>query len=94
MRFALVVCAVLVCSVVRADEATEPKSVLAPTPAEPAPVVAPVEPAAPSVCYGPNCRLYNVEETTVETRRWRLFGGYVVRNNARTVYRPAARWRR
>jgi hypothetical protein len=109
MRFALVCVALVCCSVVRAENTTEPKSVLVPTPAEaptvastvaPAPVTVIVEPApvvvthGRRVCTGPNCRLYNVEETVTETQRHRLFGGYVVRNNNRTVYRPATRWQR
>jgi len=42
-------------------------------------------------CTGPNCRLYNVEESVTETCRPRLFGGYVKTNTARTVYRPSRR---
>lgn len=42
-------------------------------------------------CTGPNCRLYNVEESVSESCRQRLFGGYVKKNTARTVYRPARR---
>ena len=36
-------------------------------------------------------RLYNVEETCSETCRNRLFGGYVRKSTARTVYRPTRR---
>lgn len=42
-------------------------------------------------CVGPNCRLYNVEESVSESHRHRLFGGYVTRNTNRTVYRPSRR---
>lgn len=42
-------------------------------------------------CTGPNCRLYNVEESVDESCRQRLFGGYVRRSVNRTVYRPVRR---
>jgi len=42
-----------------------------------------------SVCTGPNCQKYVVQEDATETVRKRWFGGgYVVRNNARTVVKP------
>jgi hypothetical protein len=44
---------------------------------------------ASSTCTGPNCQQYKVQETDTETarRRW-LGGGYVIRNNNRTVVKP------
>ncbi len=42
-------------------------------------------------CVGANCRLYNVEEEVTESCRPRVLGGYVKKNTARTVYRPARR---
>lgn len=99
MRFALVCAALVCCGIAAADDSTEPKSVLVPTPAPEVVAEPVVVTPAPSVvtygrrtCVGPNCRLYNVEETQTETYRRRLFGGYVLRNNNRTVYRPATRW--
>jgi hypothetical protein len=59
-----------------------------------APVVVVAEPTRcrnGRCCTGPNCRLYNVEESVSESCRPRLFGGYVKTNTARTVYRPARR---
>lgn len=42
-----------------------------------------------SVCTGPNCQKYRVDETESETVRKRWFGGgVVVRNNNRTVVKP------
>jgi hypothetical protein len=82
---------------------TEPTPAAAPVEAavSPAPATTPapaaVVAASPSrcrngrCCTGPNCRLYNVEESVSETCRPRLFGGYVKTNTARTVYRPARR---
>jgi hypothetical protein len=72
--------------------AAAPTAVVA---ADPAPATVVV--ASPSrcrngrCCTGPNCRLYNVEESVSESCRPRLFGGYVKTNTARTVYRPARR---
>lgn len=73
----------------------------APTPAtvtETAPSAAPVVVVAQRgtcrngrCCVGPNCRLYNVEESVSESHRHRLFGGYVTRNTNRIVYRPSRR---
>lgn len=42
-------------------------------------------------CTNRRARLYNVEESCTETCRNRLFGGYVRKNVARTVYRPTRR---
>ena len=73
--------------------------------AAPAPVVVQSEPvvvqSAPVVvvgqskcrngrcCTGPQCQLYNVEESNSESCRKLLFGGYVKKNTNRTVYRPS-----
>lgn len=42
-----------------------------------------------TVCTGPNCQKYAVKEDVTETvrKRW-IGGGYVIRNNARTVVQP------
>jgi hypothetical protein len=42
-----------------------------------------------SVCTGPNCQKYAVKEDATETvrKRW-VGGGYVIRNNNRTVVQP------
>lgn len=42
-----------------------------------------------TVCTGPNCQKYAVKEDATETvrKRW-IGGGYVIRNNARTVVQP------
>lgn len=42
-------------------------------------------------CTGPDCTLYNVEESNSESCRRLLFGGYVKKNTSRTVYRPTRR---
>jgi hypothetical protein len=42
-------------------------------------------------CTGPQCQLYNVEESNSESCRKLLFGGYVKKNTSRTVYRPSRR---
>lgn len=55
---------------------------------------APASPACACTSGAGNCcttRLYNVEENDSATCRNRLFGGYVVRKNSRTVYRPVRR---
>lgn len=104
MRFVFAALILSTFGVVYGTEAGEqPVSVLNHGQAEPAAVVA----AAPTVesasapvattcrngrcCTGPNCRLYNVEESVTESCRPRVFGGYVKKNTARTVYRPARR---
>jgi hypothetical protein len=77
------------------DIGTDTQSVLVSQPV----VVAAAPASAPctaceqtQVCVSGQCgRLYNVETDSSKTCRNRLFGGYVVRNNSRTVYRPAAR---
>lgn len=105
MRFVFAALILSVCGLVYGQDAGQPTSVLInqPTPAE-APTVAPAT-AAPETtavattsrcrngrcCTGPNCRLYNVEESVTESCRPRVFGGYVKKNTARTVYRPARR---
>jgi hypothetical protein len=44
------------------------------------------------VCTNGQCgRPYNVESSASKSCRNRLFGGYVVKQNTRTVYRPSAR---
>lgn len=106
MRFVFAALILSVCGLVHGQDAAQTPSVLnhgSPTPAAPAAVVvadpapATVVVASPSrcrngrCCTGPNCRLYNVEESVTETCRPRLFGGYVKTNTARTVYRPARR---
>lgn len=42
-----------------------------------------------SVCTGPNCQKYAIKESNTETvrKRW-VGGGYVIRNNGRTVVQP------
>jgi hypothetical protein len=42
-----------------------------------------------SVCTGPNCQKYAITENNTETvrKRW-VGGGYVIRNNGRTVVKP------
>lgn len=42
-----------------------------------------------AVCTGPNCQKYAINENTTETvrKRW-VGGGYVIRNNGRTVVKP------
>jgi hypothetical protein len=42
-----------------------------------------------SVCTGPNCQKYAIKEDSTETvrKRW-IGGGYVIRNNNRTVVQP------
>lgn len=81
--------------------ANQPTLASAPSPAVAPSVVTPA-PEATAVavtsrcrngrcCVGSNCRLYNVEESVTETTRPRVFGGYVKRNTARTVYRPSRR---
>lgn len=107
MRFVFAALILSVCGLVHGQDAAQPQSVLVhgqPTPAA-APAAAVVADPAPAAvvvasptrcrngrcCTGPNCRLYNVEESVTESCRPRLFGGYVKTNTARTVYRPARR---
>lgn len=68
--------------------------------AAPAPVVVQSEPVVlvgqskcrnGRCCTGPQCQLYNVEESNSESCRKLLFGGYVKKNTSRTVYRPSRR---
>lgn len=107
MRFVFAALLVSVCGLAHGQDARQPVSVLnhgQPTPATSQPTVTEAQPtpAAPAAveqprcrngrcCTGPNCRLYNVEESTSESCRPRVFGGYVKKNTARTVYRPARR---
>lgn len=103
MRFVFAALIVSVCGLVYGEDAGQPASVLInqPTPAE-APTVVTATPETTAVaatsrcrngrcCVGSNCRLYNVEESVTETCRPRVFGGYVKKNTARTVYRPTRR---
>jgi hypothetical protein len=107
MRFVFAALILSVCGLVHGQDAGQPQSVLThgqPTPAT-APAVAEASAPAPAAivveetarcrngrcCTGPNCRLYNVEESVTESCRPRVFGGYVKKNTARTVYRPARR---
>lgn len=105
MRFAFVALIVSVCGFAFGQDAGQPVTVL--NHGQPSPAVAPAVDAAPApapaavaltegcfsgrCCTGPNCRLYNVEESVSESCRPRVFGGYVKKNTARTVYRPARR---
>lgn len=75
------------------DIGTDTQSVLVSQPVVVAAAPAPCAACAQTqVCVSGQCgRLYNVETDSSKTCRNRLFGGYVVRNNSRTVYRPAAR---
>ena len=92
-------CFALVLSVVASTVLAGEVSVL--NHGEPAPAVAaaPAAQAAPAAtacaCASSNkcCgeRLYSVEESDSASCRNRLFGGYVVRKNSRTVYRPVRR---
>jgi hypothetical protein len=106
MRFVFTALIFSVCGLAFGQDAEQTKSVLKnePTPAA-APVVAADPAPAPAAvivegssrcrngrcCTGPNCRLYNVEESVTESCRPRVLGGYVKKNTARTVYRPARR---
>lgn len=106
MRFVFAALIFSVCGLAFGQDAEQAKSVLKtePTPAA-APVVAAEASPAPAAvivegssrcrngrcCTGPNCRLYNVEESVTESCRPRVLGGYVKKNTARTVYRPARR---
>lgn len=103
MRFVFAALILSACGLVYGADAVQPASVLVnqPTPASaPAAVAATPETTAVAAtsrcrngrcCVGSNCRLYNVEESVTETCRPRVFGGYVKKNTARTVYRPARR---
>lgn len=79
-----------------APSGTQSVLVQQPTPVAAGPVVeaAPCTACAQSevICTNGQCsRPYNVESSASKSCRNRLFGGYVVRQNSRTVYRPAAR---
>jgi hypothetical protein len=84
-------------SVLATEDNTQ--SVLVPTPAtQEVPAVATPElAAAPStspefVCVNGKCRrVTGVEEQTYETQRRRIFGGHVIRNGTRTVYKTSRR---
>ena len=106
MRFVFTALIFSVYGLVHGQDAVPTVSVLQhgqPTPADaveaaPAPTAAPAAVVVESsrcrngrCCTGPNCRLYNVEESASESCRQRVFGGYVKKNTARTVYRPARR---
>ena len=106
MRFVFAAFLACVCGLAYGQDAAQPTSVLnhgqpapattptvesAPAAAPPAVVVVQGRCRSGRCCTGPNCRLYNVEETVSESCRPRLFGGYVKTNTARTVYRPARR---
>lgn len=55
-------------------------------------VVVPVETAPNFVCVDGKCRrVTSVETQTHETTRRRLFGGPVIRNSTRTVYKTSRR---
>lgn len=92
MRIALFVSAVLFSSFCFAQE----KSIV--NHGQPTPAAAAAPAAAAPAASDCNCcstrrreRLYNVEESCSETCRNRLFGGYVRKSTARTVYRPTRR---
>jgi hypothetical protein len=101
MRFVFAALILSTFSLVCGTEAGEqPVSVLNHGQSTPTAAVAASEAAPPAAtttcrngrcCTGPNCRLYNVEESVTESCRPRVFGGYVKKNTARTVYRPARR---
>lgn len=95
MRVALFVSAVALSSICFAGET----SVLNHGQTAPATTPATTAPEATATTSDCDCcsrsrrreRLYNVEETCTETCRNRLFGGYVRKSTARTVYRPTRR---
>lgn len=103
MRFVFAALIVSVCGLVHGSDAGQPVSVLKHS--EPTTVATPAAQetvAAPVVvesgrcrngrcCVSATCRLYNVEESVTESCRPRVLGGYVKKNTARTVYRPARR---
>lgn len=101
MRFVFAALIFSAFGIVSGTEAGEPVSVLnhgKSTPTTAAAVEADSTPATGTTtcrngrcCTGPNCRLYNTEESVTESCRPRLFGGYVKKNTARTVYRPSRR---
>lgn len=82
--FTAVVLAFASCVSYAGESVGEPQSVLVEKPTV-------VASAAPACANGQCGRLYNVESSAASSRRNRLFGGYVVRQNSRTVYRPAPR---
>lgn len=103
MRFVFTALMLSVCGLVYGQDAGQPASVLNHGQPTPATAQATTQAAAPIAiaetsrcrngrcCTGPECRLYNVEESVTESCRPRVFGGYVKRNTARTVYRPSRR---
>lgn len=99
MRFVFAALILSTFALVSGTEAGETTSVLNHGQSAPTAAAAPESAPAASAttcrngrcCTGPNCRLYNVEESVTESCRPRVFGGYVKKNTARTVYRPARR---
>lgn len=104
MKFAVTLCATLVCGLTLAGEpvsvlnhgtatpAAAPVTTAAPVVVAPAPAVTPdiviVEQPRRSKCASGKCKLYNVEEQSHEYVRNRVLGGHVIRRNSRTVLRP------
>lgn len=72
------------------DTPDNTQSVLVDPPAAvvPEPVVVAAEPVEEFICVNGRCRrVVRVENEQTSSQRRRLFGGYIIRNTDRTVYR-------